>query len=725
MSLREPPSWFSYCLAGFLVLAGCSSVGAPSDGLSFDVVLEGGGSIHEVDWRITDPAVSDQLLMEGSIDTSAPGSTVSVEAYGLPPGGPYVIHLSAASADGTTNCKSSTQFDIAIGLVTELHMVLRCKTEPDSGAVRVGAGINVCARLDMVAVSSLTSSVEGSIDVSAMASDEDRDPISYSWTATAGSFGDRTAAETTFACGAEGIQFLTIEVSDAEHCMDSLTVAIECIGGGMGTGGAGGEGGAGGDQGALRVVETIPEDMETGVATELAPGAVFSDALLEATVTTASFAVRRAQGEAVEGAVSARDEVVSFVPNRPLALRTEYTGTLSTAIESLSGQSLATDFSWRFTTRDGRWGTAELIEVNDRSAFGPQIAIDPNGDALSVWDQSDGTRISIWANRYTPNAGWGTAELIEMNDEGNANGPQIAMDVNGNALSVWAQSDSTRTSIWANRYTPTTGWGTAELIEMNDEGNVFVPQIAVDLDGNALSVWQQTDGMRTNLWANRYTPGGGWGTAELIETNDAGNAGSPQIAIDPSGNATCVWGQSDGRRTNIWANRYTPTTGWGTAELIEMNDAGDAFLAQIAVDPKGNALSVWLWQQSDRTRFRVWGNRYTPSTGWATAERIETNVAGNASSAQIAMDSSGNGLAVWRLSDGTRNDVWANRYTPSAGWGTAERIEVNDASNTSSAQIVRIAIDPNGNALGVWDQSNGTGNSIWANRFGDIETQTE
>ena len=52
--------------------------------------------------------------------------------------------------------------------------------------------------------------------------------------------------------------------------------------------------------------------------------------------------------------------------------------------------------------------------------------------------------------------------------------------------------------------------------------------------------------------------GGGmaWGTASPIETDNAGGAFDSQIAIDASGNALAVWHQFDGTRTNILANRY-------------------------------------------------------------------------------------------------------------------------------------------------------------------------
>jgi len=42
------------------------------------------------------------------------------------------------------------------------------------------------------------------------------------------------------------------------------------------------------------------------------------------------------------------------------------------------------------------------------------------------------------------------------------------------------------------------------LIETDNVGDAFVPQIAVDGSGNALAVWHQFDGTVFNIWANRF-----------------------------------------------------------------------------------------------------------------------------------------------------------------------------------------------------------------------------
>jgi hypothetical protein len=152
------------------------------------------------------------------------------------------------------------------------------------------------------------------------------------------------------------------------------------------------------------------------------------------------------------------------------------------------------------------WQTEQLIEINNAGdASGAQIALDGNGNATAVWVQFDGTRNNIWANRFTLGAGWGTAQLIET-DSGNASAPQIAAAANGDVIAIWSQSDGTRDSVWANRFTlANNGWSVAQLVESNTSSeSVYNPQIAIDTNGNAIAIWEKTDGQRDNIWANRY-----------------------------------------------------------------------------------------------------------------------------------------------------------------------------------------------------------------------------
>jgi hypothetical protein len=359
------------------------------------------------------------------------------------------------------------------------------------------------------------------------------------------------------------------------------------------------------------------------------------------------------------------------------------------------------------------WGMAELIETDEsEDASSPQIAFDSSGNAIAVWHQHDGSRNNIHANRFTAGEGWGTAERIETDDSGDASSPRVAFDPDGNAFAVWYQYNGSSYSILANRYVAGVGWDTAELIGIGDTGEVSSPRMAFDLDGNAIVVWHQYDGSRSNIYANKYVASVGWGAPEFIETDDRGDALYPQIAFESGGNAIAVWYQYDGSRRNIYANRYVAGAGWDTAELIGTGDTGEASSPQIAFDPDGDAIAVW--HQYDGSRYSIYGNRYSVGVGWDAAGRIETDDTGDAFSPQIAFDSDGNAIAVWHQYDGSINNIHANRFVAGAGWGMAGLIETDDTGDASSPQV---AFDPDGNAVAVWYQYDGSRNNIKANTY--------
>jgi len=83
----------------------------------------------------------------------------------------------------------------------------------------------------------------------------------------------------------------------------------------------------------------------------------------------------------------------------------------------------------------------------------PQIAVNSSGKAIAVWYQNDGNRNNIWAAGFNGTS-WEPAVNISVadNNTGNAEYPQIAIDSSGNAIAVWKQNDGTRESIYANRF---------------------------------------------------------------------------------------------------------------------------------------------------------------------------------------------------------------------------------------------------------------------------------
>lgn len=240
-----------------------------------------------------------------------------------------------------------------------------------------------------------------------------------------------------------------------------LCMAVGC--GGAGGGSASGSGGVGGNtqtSGELEVLETVPARSETEAETDADLSVLFSEPLLERSVTSGSVTLDSVGGS-VSGAVSlAGEDTAVFAPEKRLALMTDYTATLH-GIEGLSGERLEADYRWQFTTRDGRWGSEEVLSGSPDRHGNAGIAIGPGGEAMAVWIRG-GATAEIWANRYAPEGGWGTPERIDAAEAREATSPQLAIDAAGNVVASWGQTDgASDAGVWANRFTPTAGWGRA------------------------------------------------------------------------------------------------------------------------------------------------------------------------------------------------------------------------------------------------------------------------
>ncbi|MFN0039637.1 MAG: hypothetical protein ACKVP2_09015, partial [Burkholderiales bacterium] len=102
-------------------------------------------------------------------------------------------------------------------------------------------------------------------------------------------------------------------------------------------------------------------------------------------------------------------------------------------------------------------------------------------------------------------------------------------------------------------------WGVATKIDASI-APASVPRIGVDGAGNVIAVWTQDDGSgnANDIWVNRYGSSG-WGTASNLTNTgivDAGDAVSPQVAVNASGDAIVVWAQEDvGAVRRVWASR--------------------------------------------------------------------------------------------------------------------------------------------------------------------------
>jgi len=99
----------------------------------------------------------------------------------------------------------------------------------------------------------------------------------------------------------------------------------------------------------IAVSSTDPLNNVTGIARNKVVAFTFSEAMDPLTVNTSTFTLYQGVNQ-IPGIVSYSDKTATFTPVNILSAATPYTATMTTGAKSLTGNSLASDFVWHFTT---------------------------------------------------------------------------------------------------------------------------------------------------------------------------------------------------------------------------------------------------------------------------------------------------------------------------------------------------------------------------------------
>ena len=115
---------------------------------------------------------------------------------------------------------------------------------------------------------------------------------------------------------------------------------------------------------APTVTSTIPASAATGVFINSKVSALFSTAMDATTLNATTFLV--SQGTtAVAGAVTTVGATASFAPAANLAVSTLYTATIKAGVKDASGNALAADYTWSFTTGTTADTTPPTVTATD------------------------------------------------------------------------------------------------------------------------------------------------------------------------------------------------------------------------------------------------------------------------------------------------------------------------------------------------------------------------
>ena len=344
----------------------------------------------------------------------------------------------------------------------------------------------------------------------------------------------------------------------------------------------------------------------------------------------------------------------------------------------------------------GSWQTPVNLSEAGENALAPQIAIDAQGDAVAVWERSDGSSVIVQGASRPAGGSWQAP--VNLSEAGeNAGEPEVAVDAHGDAVAVWERSDGSSVIVQGASRPAGGSWQTpVKLSEAGQDG--FAPQVALDPQDDAVAVWACFNGSNVIVQGASRPAGGSWQTP--VNLSEAGQeAFTPQVAVDAQGDAVAVW-----QRSFIVQGTSRPAGGsWQTP--INLSEAGqEAFSPQVAVDRQGDAVAVW-----ERAHEPVQGASKPAAGSWQTP--VNLTEAGEESFApKVAVDALGDAVAVWDRFDGSNDIVQGVSKLSGGSWQTP----VNLSEAGQHAGEPQVAVDAQGDAVAAWPRSYGTNEVVQA-----------
>lgn len=262
---------------------------------------------------------------------------------------------------------------------------------------------------------------------------------------------------------------------------------------------------------------------------------------------------------------------------------------------------------WQEPTRIG--GDASIADGG--SAGQPVVATDGAGNAYVLWTRFAGDT-PVWFARYQTGSGWQPAVALGAPRLGEtAFGPRLAVSASGQVMALWnslvfTEAPPIRTDVWwSTLAAPEANWSTPALLENDNAGDAEQPEVVADSAGNFHAVWSQfASSSKSRLLHRQYTLGAGWSTTVAISSADGASDinGAAKLIADGNGNLMVTWGLrtsgAGGPRDGTFARRYEAGGGWQPEVRIGASPAAPAFGNSLAVAPDGSIAAVWTGTQS-------------------------------------------------------------------------------------------------------------------------------
>ncbi len=242
-------------------------------------------------------------------------------------------------------------------------------------------------------------------------------------------------------------------------------------------------------------------------------------------------------------------------------------------------------------------------------------------------------------------------------------------------------------------------WLAPSLVSTGDGNNFPDTQVAIDPAGDAVAVWPLSlSGDEAVIQSATRPFGGSWGIP--VDVSGPGYSARPEVAVDADGSEVAVWQHYDGSHTVVQAALRPEGGAW--QEPVTLSAGGEeAEDPQLAVDPSGEAIAIW--RRNNGSNWIVQASVCPP--GGTFQPEVSLSAAGaDAEDPAVAIDQHGDMVAVWDRFDGANEIVQSSVREAGGAWQTP----ANLSASGRNALRPQVAIDSEGEAVALWDRYNGS-----------------
>ena len=370
-------------------------------------------------------------------------------------------------------------------------------------------------------------------------------------------------------------------------------------------------------------------------------------------------------------------------------------------------------------TKENGWQEAETIFTSNTNepTTNPYIFVAENGDATAIWD---GVRVS----RYDSDTEeWSVAEQICTPSTGchesfTEHQPVISINHQGDLVAAWYGSSNSvsQASVYAN-HTENGTWQEAQLIQEQEPSQLeYRIKISSNSSGQTLVIWWENTGSG-QAYYTYYDTIGGWHSRDFVDRYlTARKRKQTLIPLKNDrflfvGNMVSEALSATFDTTNLW--QFDPENEFGfqgfSAPIVTTNSLSEILAVSHGTDQCG----MYAFQNKS-TYFIDKPVKIGQGPIRCDASSIRSE--------DIATNTVGNGIAVWRFAD---NTVQANTYDASKNWGpvydensnepigdtawSLPSIVVELKNPTHADKGIHTALDPNNSGMLLWVGEDGGG----------------